>query len=257
MEIDYKHLETVDSTVRWVESNLESLDRNKLTIVTANTMTDGVCRHANRRWIAPPKVNIYLTACLFIPALRPDLPNTAQVMAISVANVLETLGFSPSIRWPNDVLLSDKKVSGVLARITSHGDSYALSISAGVNVNMTPEQLAEIDKPATSLQVEKGESFNRDTVRDALILEFSQNLQCFLDNGFKLQFERLSTLVHAKEGTPLQLNDYQKIWNGKFHSLNSDGSLNLELPLNDIRTFLAGEILEEETVFSKSAEIDD
>lgn len=256
MDIDYRNLETVDSTVRWVEAHLDTLDRDKLTIVTAEAMTEGVCRHSDRRWIAPPGVNIYLTGCLFIPSLRPDLPNTAQLMAVSVANVLASQGFTPSIRWPNDVLLGDKKVSGVLARSTPHGDKYALSISAGVNVNMTDDQLAEIDKPATSLRMERGEEFDRESVLQALITEFSKNLEEFLANGFESQIERLRSLVQSKEGTPLQLNDFQKVWEGKFHSLNPDGSLNLELPLNEIRTFLAGEILEGDTALSKKFEVD-
>ena len=69
---------------------------------------------------------------------------------MAVAQALESLQLKPRLKWPNDLLLSGKKVCGILCETT---EGWVV-LGIGLNVNMDAEELAQIDQPATSLLIE-------------------------------------------------------------------------------------------------------
>jgi len=77
-----------------------------------------------------------------------------QSMAISVCDVLEDLGISSMVKWPNDVRVGGRKIAGILVRAVWSGDQFVgAAVGVGINVNMGPRELAPIDQPATSLSM--------------------------------------------------------------------------------------------------------
>src|SRR5947207_5837162 len=114
---------------------------------------------AGRTWLAPPGA-----ALLFTVLLRSDDPPLCQTMLASVAlsEAVERLAaVETSIKWPNDLLVEDRKLAGVLAeRFTDDKRSCTL-VGCGLNVNQDPAQLEAIGRSATSLKAEAGRSFHR------------------------------------------------------------------------------------------------
>ena len=191
----------------------------------------------------PPCQNIYATFCFFLPQSRPDLGNVSQILAISTAKALEQIPCSVKLKWPNDLLLSDKKVGGVLGESLIIEDKICMIVGLGLNVNMPLEQLTQINIPATSLMTELGRTFPIDSVLEFIKDHFNRNLTTFISEGFKSFLPQLKKLLDHSINQKVRFHDHEEILEGIVHSLNDDGSLNLLLPSLQIKKFVSGEIL--------------
>src|ERR1700722_12425114 len=108
--IFYFHFDTIDSTNTWAKKNARTLDPDHLTCITAQEQTAGRGRF-KRAWTADRAQNILATLFFTLPKDSPILLNLGQILSLSCVKVLEKRGFSPQIKWPNDLLLSGKKVA--------------------------------------------------------------------------------------------------------------------------------------------------
>lgn len=242
MEVIRKHFDIIDSTNTWAKQNGAEFPKDKITLITANEQTAGRGRF-RRRWESPPGLNVYATFCFFIEKHRHDIGNVPQILALSTAKTLEEIGFEPKLKWPNDVLLSGKKVGGILAETTPLSDQLCVVAGIGVNINMPKDLLDKIDRPATSLFVESGLKYDIETVLKILETKFCKDLDLFLADGFYPFLSEYKKRIGEKPGQPIKFNDNKTIWEGYFHSINNDGSLNLRLINGEIKTFLVGEIV--------------
>jgi BirA family biotin operon repressor/biotin-[acetyl-CoA-carboxylase] ligase len=76
---------------------------------------------------------------------------------------------APAIKWPNDVMLGDQKVAGVLADTVSAGMEFVAVVGVGVNVNQAEVDLAELGGRATSLRIASGQHVDRGQLLLALL----------------------------------------------------------------------------------------
>lgn len=242
MKLIRRHFETIDSTNTWAKQNAHLLPRDAITLVTALEQTAGRGRF-KRRWESPPGKSVLASFCFFIEKHRIDIGNIPQVLAISAARILEKLGFSPQLKWPNDVLLSSKKVAGILAETTPLSDQLCFIAGIGLNVNTPLEVLEKIDRPATSLLVEGMQEFDVEHVLKLLQTQFVTDLELFFDEGFQPFLEEYCRRISGDPNKVIRFDDNRTIWEGRFHSINHDGSLSLELTNGDIKTFIVGEIM--------------
>lgn len=132
-------------------------------LVLADLQTAGRGR-AERRWVTRPG-----TALAMSLILRPKAVEMAHVArfsalaALGLVDTLEKMGLTAEIKWPNDVLLSGRKVAGVLVETVWRGnDLTALVVGMGVNVTAdSVPPAAELRYPATAVEVEMGEEVDR------------------------------------------------------------------------------------------------
>jgi BirA family biotin operon repressor/biotin-[acetyl-CoA-carboxylase] ligase len=127
-----------------------------------------------RTWSAPPGASL-LVSVLLRPELPPD-DRHLVVMAAGVAMVdaiLVTTELRTGLKWPNDILLGDRKVAGILAEAT--GDAVVVGVGVNVRWPGIPDELAGI---ATSLNLEGG----RPTDPDELLAVFLSNYLRQLDD---------------------------------------------------------------------------
>ena len=103
------------------------------TVVLASRQTSGRGR-LGRDWESP-EGGVYLSAVLR-PAVTPAaVSSLALAVALGAAHGLETLGFAPCLKWPNDVLLGEDKVAGILLEMTAETDRVD-RVVAGVGLNV-------------------------------------------------------------------------------------------------------------------------
>jgi len=242
MDIIRHHFATLDSTNNWAKQKADEFERTKITLVTASEQTAGRGRF-NRQWQSPPNQNIYATFCFFVGKERKDIGNIPQVLALSIFDLLQHLGFASRLKWPNDVLINSKKISGILCETTPFSDGICVILGVGLNVNMPLETLQKIDKPATSLHVEGGRLFDVEEILELLRKHFANDLDLFMKEGFDPFLEKYTKRLWVFEGAPLRFHDNQKVWEGDYHAINKDGSLNLRLNDSRIKMFLAGEVI--------------
>jgi BirA family biotin operon repressor/biotin-[acetyl-CoA-carboxylase] ligase len=127
----------------------------------------------DRRWEAPPGSSLLVSVLLRPAPLHPGSHRAVMATALALAVAVEEVaGFSPGLKWPNDLVVGDRKLAGLLAE--REGD--ALVIGAGCNVEWEsfPPELAGT---ATACNVEAGHSVDRDLLLD----EFLARLAIALD----------------------------------------------------------------------------
>jgi BirA family transcriptional regulator, biotin operon repressor / biotin---[acetyl-CoA-carboxylase] ligase len=241
MDVATFHFETIDSTNTWAKQNAHLFDKKQITLITADEQTAGRGRF-KRTWVSPAQQNIYATFCFFVDPKRKDLGNIPQVLALSAAEMLESYDFNPALRWPNDILLEGKKVAGILCETTMQ-ESLCFIAGIGINVNMSLTYLEEIDRPATSMQLEQGRPFNHLEVLRRLEKTFVRDLTLFLSEGFAPFLALYREKMVMAPNKILSFHDNLTIWEGYFDSINEDGSLNLRLPDGEIKRFIAGEFI--------------
>lgn len=140
-------------------------------IAVAEEQTAGRGR-MGRSWVSPPGVNLYFT--LIVRPTLEQLRYLAVIAPLAVCQAIEeTTGLLPRIKWPNDVVIGDKKVCGVLTQSEIADDVvlYAL-IGPGINVNIDVAAHEEIRATATSLRSELGREVDREEVLAATLNHF-------------------------------------------------------------------------------------
>jgi BirA family biotin operon repressor/biotin-[acetyl-CoA-carboxylase] ligase len=242
MDIIERHFEILDSTNKYAKEHIREFAHDKITCITSETQTAGYGRFG-RPWHSPLGGNIYTTFVfrLHLPALH--LISLGQIMTLSFANVLLQKGLHPKVKWPNDVQLSGKKLAGVLSETVFSKETVDVFCGIGINVNTSREELALIDAPATSLQVETGKAWDKIALLKSLQHQFTADLAKFKKEGFTPFHSQFENLL-AYRGEKIRCFDGKKEWSGICHSLTDDGQLNLYLPSGKMHTVLSGDIIQ-------------
>src|SRR3972149_6765033 len=106
------------------------------TVVVADEQTAGRGR-MGRRWESPPGKNLYVSLLLRPPVPTVEAPRLSLVAGVALADAVEEMGVSPSLKWPNDLYLGERKAAGILAEMASDPDGVRhVVIGVGLNVNM-------------------------------------------------------------------------------------------------------------------------
>jgi len=227
------HFPKIGSTNTYAKEHAQDFDRDTLTIISAGEQTEGRGR-GTHTWTSPPGVNLYLSFCSFVSKDFHSLHNCAQLLALSCSDLLRQLGLSSALKWPNDVLIQQKKVAGILCDLVDCGDQTLVVNGMGLNVNLSEEECSQISENATSLFVESGQKLEREDLKERLINIYSNHWSQFQKEGFSPFLETYRNRlmkVHAfhVEGQLVE---------GEFHSLGDDGSLNIVLADGQIANFV-------------------
>ncbi|MBI5410514.1 MAG: biotin--[acetyl-CoA-carboxylase] ligase [Nitrospirae bacterium] len=206
------------------------------TVVVAETQTAGKGR-LGRRWYSPPEENLYCSVIMRnVPAddLSGWLSAVPLLSAVAVAQAIQAVaGLKPFLKWPNDILVGDRKLGGLLCESSLGGPSRTLArtfvvVGIGLNVNSRresfPEEIREI---ATSIAAETGRLIDRASLLATILLEleiYSEALLTRPPETFLSGYARLcSTLgrrvrVNLAEGKTVE---------GLADSIAPDGSLRI------------------------------
>jgi BirA family biotin operon repressor/biotin-[acetyl-CoA-carboxylase] ligase len=196
------NLVEIDSTNSYVLRELDTLgDRS---VILAERQTAGHGR-LSRKWVSDVPRNIYMSLVLK-PQKRAreysHLKNLTQYMSIVLCEVLKNYNVEADLKWPNDVLVKGKKIAGLLGEAKFRNErfiGYVLGI--GVNLNMDPQDLVDIDQPATSLNLLTGKNVDRDNFISQLLERFFKGYPDFLHVGFPLikkNYTDMSTFLSKK-----------------------------------------------------------
>lgn len=235
----YKY-QKLGSTNAFLKENCADLP--DYSVIWADEQTHGRGRFT-RIWNSDPGQDLTISILLPLTSLKPELrQNITQIAALSVAQMLEVYGLKPSVKWPNDVLLKGKKISGILCEMVEYDDRICGVLGIGINVNSTEKFLSCIDIPATSFRSE----LNHKVVRSDLVKKLLEIiLNCFnvlCQSGFrKNRLEIKKRLAFVNEH--IVFTDVkQDLYSGKIIDLNDDGTLLFECDKRGTINLNSGEI---------------
>lgn len=175
------------------------------TIYVADHQTAGRGRQG-RRWVTPLGAALTFSVVFYENDFRVGRPVPHHyTLAVSTALVttIESLapGLEPRIKWPNDVLLGDRKVAGVLAESAWNGEQLSVVVGVGINVRTTPAGLAGLPT-ATSLHIAGATGVSRGGVLHG----FVRHLDAWLDRPARELFNAWNSYLWGR-GQRLRVRD--------------------------------------------------
>jgi BirA family biotin operon repressor/biotin-[acetyl-CoA-carboxylase] ligase len=211
------------------------------TVVIAEMQTSGKGR-LGRKWISP-KGNIY-----FSVVLRPNIPiHKAPLItlmgAVAVAEAIRTTyGLEAGIKWPNDILVSGKKVSGLLTEMSAEQDRIRhIVLGIGVDVNMEMDELPpDVYSLTTTLAAEVGAKINRTALLQQVLRDLERWYQKFLGNEKDVlnEWKKLNMTV----GNRITVSGAGEALDGLAQGVDNDGRLIVRLDDGAIRMVAAGDV---------------
>lgn len=212
---------TINSTNTFVKKNIDELSDKS--VVMADIQTQGYGRFC-RKWVDLGSQNIFMTFVLKPSEnLKKEHANLTQYLSVCLCNQLESFGLTPKIKWPNDVLLNDKKVCGILAETVLNSNKLkGIALGIGINLYATKDSLNEIDRPATALNLE-GLTVDKNEFAQKLVEAFFENYEQFLEKGFvfiKKDYEKYSINLDT-----CKVAIFNTVKNGDFKGFSDDGEL--------------------------------
>ncbi len=233
---------SVDSTNEWAKQ-LAKLGACEGTVVVAETQTKGHGR-LGRRWLSPVG-GLWFSAILKPKLKAEEAVQLVFVASLAVAEVLHELyGLQARVKWPNDVLIKDRKVCGILAEssTTNNTVDYVV-VGVGINANFDvkkalPEHLWS---DTTSVRSELGRKVRFEKLFVNLIEKMEKTYGVLLKDGFVRilsDWKRYACFL----GRAVCVNDGAEKLSGLAIDVNRDGSLVVQLENGVTRHFLVGDI---------------
>ena len=206
-----------------VSTNLDAREGVPGDVFTAEEQTAGRGR-LDHRWLSPAGVNVTLSAVLDVTDLSPERVVTLP-LAVGLAVRDAVARFLPDgeirLKWPNDVLVSGRKIAGILCE--RNGDRVIAGV--GVNVNQTVFA-PEIAPRATSLACE-GASVPVAAVRDAFLAELAAVWTVWRTGGFAALLPRYVAVdfLKGKTVSVFQTDEDETPLTGRCEGVQADGTL--------------------------------
>ena len=228
-----------DSTNLWIK-RLAKEGASEGTLALAECQSAGRGR-LGRSWEVPEGTSVMMSI-LLRPKFEPQYaPTLTLVMGMAVAKAVKNLGFDVSIKWPNDVVVSHKKICGILTEMGVRDGKidYAV-IGVGINVNIKefPEEMAD---KATSLYLESGREFDRSQIPGLVMEAFEKYYEKFAAtcdlSGLKEEYES----ILANYNQPVRVLAKEP-YEGVARGITDGGELLVEKTDGTIVAVSAGEV---------------
>jgi BirA family biotin operon repressor/biotin-[acetyl-CoA-carboxylase] ligase len=235
-----RYKESVDST-NGLAYRFALADTVEGTCVVAEAQKAGKGR-LQRKWFSPYGKNIYLSVVLR-PGLHPS--SVYPITFLSSLAVYDTLlhsGLTPALKWPNDVLVNEKKICGTLLELSTEADLVRFVIvGIGLNVNMRKGEMADdIRSRATSMLIETKIVYERAKVCGMLL----NNIETYYDLLRKDGPVKLVRVWEERAGIKgkfIEITQQGEVFRGVVDGIGDDGALLLS-DHGEVRKVIAGDV---------------
>lgn len=235
----YKY-DKLDSTNSFLKQHCSTLP--DYSVIWADEQTDGRGRFT-RIWNSQPGLDLTFSLLLPLTSLEQKLrQNITQIAALSVAQMLEGYDLKPSVKWPNDVLIQGKKISGILCEIKETDERVCGILGIGINVNSTDKFLGNLDIPATSLRCELLHKVIRQDLLEKLLEIIINCFNVLCQTGFTQNRHEIKKRLAFINEYIIFTDVKQDSYSGKIIDLNDDGTLLFKCEKRGIISLNSGEI---------------
>jgi BirA family biotin operon repressor/biotin-[acetyl-CoA-carboxylase] ligase len=232
------YFEVVSTTmdIAW-ELGIKGLPEGTLILAEAQTRGRG---RLGREWFSPKYKGIYLSLIL-----KPQIPpNQASIFtllaAVSICEAIKEITvLDAQIKWPNDILIHNKKLGGILTELNAEMDEiHFVIIGIGLNVNNDKKTLIS---GATSLKSEKKENINRIELLQAILHKIEANYLIFQKKGSPLILEKWRD-YNITLGRRVKIFSHRQHIEGEAIDIDSDGGLLLRKDSGLTQKITAGDV---------------
>ena len=231
-------LPVIDSTNQYLLDRLSELQSGDACVAEYQQAGRG---RRGRKWFSPFGSNLYLSMYWRLEQGPAAAIGLSLVIGIVIAEVLQSLGADKvRVKWPNDLYLQDRKLSGSLVELTGKtGDAAQIVSGAGINLMMRRVESDVVNQGWISLQ-EAGISIDRNTLAACLIKELRAGFKLFENEGlapYLTRWEKLDNFINR----PVKLIIGDKEIFGISRGIDAQGALLLEQD-GMVKPWIGGEI---------------
>ncbi|MBU2540422.1 MAG: biotin--[acetyl-CoA-carboxylase] ligase [Candidatus Omnitrophica bacterium] len=210
------------------------------TVVIAESQSKGRGR-LGRSWISPKHKGIYFSLILMPKIIPQQASILTIVIAVSVAEAIkQTCGLDPTIKWPNDILLGDRKLGGILVEMNAEMDIIKFVIvGVGLNVSQSKTQLPT---GATSLKVEGAKEVERVVILQTILKRIEQNYLKFTKEGSSFIIQKwrdFTSTLHSRIKVICQKEHIE----GEAVDIDLDGGLLIRKDSGFVEKVMAGDVV--------------
>jgi BirA family biotin operon repressor/biotin-[acetyl-CoA-carboxylase] ligase len=230
------------------EQFLESRELESGHIVAARVQTEGRGRQ-ERKWLSSPGRDLCFSL-LVLPGTRlASATSLPMAAALAVTDALTGAGIPAAPKWPNDVLVGEKKICGILSEHVERQACAAggedttrngIIVGIGLNVNMSAEEAEAIDRPATSLLIETGKQNDVPLILESLLQPLTQWIDEWEKGGFA-SLRETWTEKAGPIGKPLVVHDGETRTRGTLAGFGEQGELLLQTD-DGLKTIWSGDV---------------
>lgn len=211
--------------------------------IVADEQTAGRGR-LDRGWISPKGAGLYLSIVLRPVLEHRSLPLITLMASLAVRDALSVLaGIQADIKWPNDVLVGERKICGILAEVIETTVGRAVVVGIGINVanGSFPPELID---SATTVEAVTGVVPDRERLIELLLLALSDRYDVLqAQNGEAVTLDAWCSASSFANGKSVVVIDGQQRCEGVTCGLERDGALRLKTCEGEIRTIRAGDVI--------------
>lgn len=220
-----------------------ALNEPEGTVIIAEEQTKGKGR-LGRDWASPKGKGIWMSIILK-PNLEPtEVAKLTLIGAAAIHQGLKDISVDSYIKWPNDIIIANKKVCGILTEMSCELNiiNYCI-MGIGINVNLEVEDFPkELENKATSLKILTGKKINRKLLLGNILNHFEKLYIPFREEGDiskSIEISRANSLLIGKDIRIIRGNNEKK---GKALDIDNRGQLIVELENGNIEEIFSGEV---------------
>lgn len=221
--------------------DLASKGADEGTLVVADSQTMGRGR-GDRKWFAPAGTSI-LASLILRPSIElSQINKIVAITAISIVYAIRDMTNLPAlVKWPNDVVINNKKVAGILAEAKTEKNSVSyVVVGFGINVNVPkasfPEEIVDI---AISLSIESGYEISRIHLLQEILRQIESRYLKLDDDSFLDEWKSLSATI----GRQVQIEYADSIKTGIALDIDENGALIINLNTGDTQRIMNDDIV--------------
>ena len=230
----------LDSTNTFLRRQCSTLP--DYSVIWSEEQTNGRGRF-DRVWDSEPGQDLTFSLLLPLTSLEQKLrQNITQTTALAVSYLLEDYGLKPCIKWPNDVLIQERKISGILCEmVESNQKTYGI-LGIGLNVNCMERTISRFDYPATSLCRELHHTVERFELFKVLLEIIIKSFKVLSQSGFSQSHLEIKKRLAFMNEQIVFADGKQNSYKGNIIDLNDDGTLLFNCDKRGIISLNSGEI---------------
>lgn len=233
--------EEIDSTNEYA-LKLAGEQAEEFTLVIAERQTAGRGRQG-RRWVTTPGTSLAFT--LILKPGEPEVDHLGLFSLLGGLAVCQTIhkfcAVDAQVKWPNDVLLENKKTAGILAEACWQGERLA-GVVLGIGINLMPGSVPPPDAllfPATCVQAHCSRDVNRLDFLIAVLGEVIHLRRTILENAFLEEYTR--HLAFIGEQVRLSGRSSESV-SGVLSGVDGNGQLLLQMETGEQESFPIGDL---------------
>lgn len=205
------------------------------TVVGAEAQTAGQGR-LGRAWFSEKESGLYFSVVLWVSLPPEQVPILTMAVGLAVAEAItQTTGLAVDLRWPNDILIGDRKLCGIL--LQQHHQAIVCGIGLNVNQGEFPAAIAHT---ATSLRIAAGRPIDRETLLSAALDAIDRHVDILQQQGKNAVLRLFASASSYVTGRRVVVDQGDQQLRGTTAGLDPNGFLLLDLDNGKRALVLAG-----------------